>query len=381
MKITHSIASLDLSAGGPSRSLPNICIGLKRNGINQHIVTYDSRNPNSDMLIKENIDITFVLNNRKFGLDYKKVIESVDGDVFHLHNLWSPILHWTASKCKKSNIPFKISPRGTLEPWPLSQKKMKKKLSWLLYQKNDLLAASCIHATSETEANNIRNLGISTPIAIIPNGINVENYPYQKSNVVEEKTILFLSRVSPKKGIETLINTWISIPAKIKDEWKIRIVGEGDKGLNDSYYMNIKQLINSHNLANSIILTGPKYGKDKIEEFKNASIFVLPTQSENFGMVIAEAMISGVPVITTKGTPWKILNDKKVGWWIDYTENELKQAMIEAMCLPEDVRRQKGIDSRQIIEDNYSMEETTSKYQLLYNWVHDKSIDEPDFLF
>ena len=101
-----------------------------------------------------------------------------------MHNLWTPNLHWTANRCNKSNIPYIISPRGTLEPWPLSQKRLKKRLSWLLYQKKDLMNASCIHATSEEEAKNIRSLGITTPIAIIPNGINVKNYPYLKTRAV-----------------------------------------------------------------------------------------------------------------------------------------------------------------------------------------------------
>ncbi len=381
MKVVHSITSLDLSAGGPSRSLPNICIGLKRKGINQQIVTYNSKKPNSRKLIEENIDITFIQKQSLLDFDYKKVIETVNGDVFHLHNLWTPNLHWTARSCRKNGIPYLISPRGTLEPWPLSQKKLKKKLSWLLYQKKDLMKASCIHATSEAEAYNIRNLGIRTPIAIIPNGINVENYPYLKTDNDINKTILFLSRVSSKKGVETLIKVWKSIPDQIKSNWVLRIVGEGDKGLDDSYYLSIKKLIRDSELSNSVVLAGPKYGIDKINEYKNANLFVLPTYSENFGMVIAEAMVSGVPVITTSGTPWKILNDKKIGWWIENNGNELKNAIVEAISLTETARLHKGVESRKIIIENFSMDVVTSKYNELYNWIVDKSIRRPDFIF
>lgn len=381
MKVVHSITSLDLSAGGPSRSLPNICIGLKRKGINQQIVTYNSKKPNSRKLIEENIDVTFIQKQSLLDFDYKKVIETVNGDVFHLHNLWTPNLHWTARSCRKNGIPYLISPRGTLEPWPLSQKKLKKKLSWLLYQKKDLMKASCIHATSEAEAYNIRNLGIRTPIAIIPNGINVENYPYLKTDNDINKTILFLSRVSSKKGVETLIKVWKSIPDQIKSNWVLRIVGEGDKGLDDSYYLSIKKLIRDSELSNSVVLAGPKYGIDKINEYKNANLFVLPTYSENFGMVIAEAMVSGVPVITTSGTPWKILNDKKIGWWIENNGNELKNAIVEAISLTETARLHKGVESRKIIIENFSMDVVTSKYNELYNWIVDKSIRRPDFIF
>lgn len=382
MKIIHSIATLDMSAGGPSRSLPNICIGLNRKGVEQQIITFNSKNPNTHQLIEDNIDILFVEKKQKFALDFREVIKCLDGDVFHLHNLWSPSLHWTASMCRKKNIPYIISPRGTLEPWPLSQKWLKKRLSWLLYQKKDLMNASCIHATSKEEAKNIRSLGITTPIAIIPNGINVKNYPYLKTRAVEEnKTILFLSRISPKKGIETLINAWISIPKEDKKNWRIRIVGEGDKGVHTNYTAKIKQIINDKNLTETVKVVGPKYGEDKINEYKNANLFVLPTYSENFGMVIAEAMVSGVPVITTKGTPWQVLNKKKLGWWIENTEYDLKEALIEAMSLDEDTRIEMGLKSRQYIIDNYSMEQVTSKYQLLYRDVLDKSIGNSDLMY
>ncbi len=379
MKVVHCIGSLDLSSGGPSRSLPNICIGLKRKDVDQHIITYATQNPNSDNLIKENIELSFIPNTRMFGFDYKKAIDKVTGDVFHLHSLWNPILHWAALKCRNNSIPYIISPRGTLEPWPLSQKIIKKRLSWFLYQKNDLLKSSCIHATSESEAINIRNLGIDTPIAVIPNGINVENYPCFKSVGSEEKIILFLSRISPKKGVESLIRAWLSLPPNVKKGWKIRIVGEGDNGLDDDYYFKIKKLIKFSDLEDTVILTGPKYGKDKIEELKNASLFILPTYSENFGMVIAEAMLSGVPVITTKETPWKILNDKKVGWWIDNTDEELIETMTKAMILSKEERFQMGMKSRQIIIDNFSIDIVSSKYNRLYNWILSKSHNLPDF--
>jgi glycosyltransferase involved in cell wall biosynthesis len=384
MKVVHSITSLDLSAGGPSRSLPNICIGLKDQGLEQQIITYNSKRPNIDKLRFENIDVQFVSSDRKkdkLGLGFKREIQKIKGDLFHLHNLWSPILHWTANYCYNNNIPYIMSPRGTLEPWPLSQKKIKKKLFWHLFQKQDLIKANCIHTTSIMEAMNIRELGVKTPIAIIPNGINTENYPYLKSGESKEKILLFLSRVSPKKGIENLIDAWTSIPDRNKKNWKVRIVGEGDTGDNDVYFSRIRNLIESKGLSHSIILVGPKYGKDKIEEYKNASLFILPTYSENFGMVIAEAMISGVPVITTTGTPWKILKEKNIGWWIKLSKENLISAIIEAVSLSDEQRIEKGILSRNYILKNYSIDGVAKKYKQLYEWATDNTKPMPDFVF
>ena len=383
MTITHSISSLDLSLGGPSRSLPNICIGLNNKGLKQQIVTHNSKKPNIDKLLKENIKVSFVNRSRfdVFAFNYKNHIKKIDGDIFHLHNLWSPDLHWAARLFYNIKTPFIISPRCTLEPWDFSHKKNKKKIAWLLYQKKDLEQATCIHATAEIEADNIRKLGLKAPIAIIPNGINIENYPYLKTIEPEEKTILFLSRISPKKGIEKLINAWISLPQGLKNNWKVRIVGEASTEEDKRYLLNIKKQIEDNNLSKTVTVVGPKYGKEKIQEYKNANLFVLPTYSENFGMVIAEAMASGVPVITTTGTPWKVLANEKIGWWTCPEIEKIRYAMIEAMSLKSEERIRLGLKSREVIIRNFSIEAVSSMYKHLYQWLYDSNNPVPEFVY
>ena len=232
MRVLQVITSLDKDCGGPSRSLPTMCVGLKNINVCCDILTYQSPNPNTDALMESGVKVLLAENETNLWDKYlsQSFVKSLNADVniIHIHNLWSWPLHRVATFARKNSIPLVWSPRGTLEPWSLKQKKIKKYLALFFYQRADLRNAFCIHATAEEEADNIRKLGFKNPIAVIPNEINVLNYPL-KTWVKKKKRILaFLSRIHPKKGIELLLEAWSRMPSEILGTWKVRIAGEGD---------------------------------------------------------------------------------------------------------------------------------------------------------
>ena len=114
--------------------------------------------------------------------------------------------------------------------------------------------------------------------------------------------------------------------------------------------------------------------------YHSADVFVLPTYSENFGMVIAEAMCCGIPVITTSGTPWVELKNKQIGWYIDLSVENLKIALIDAMNRKDDELRFMGRLSRKLILSEYSIEAVTKKYKELYNWINGGK-QKPNFIY
>ena len=120
-------------------------------------------------------------------------------------------------------------------------------------------------------------------------------------------------------------------------------------------------------------------GEAKIKAYQNAKLFVLPTHSENFGIVVAEALACGTPVITTKGAPWEDLEIHECGRWIHIGVAPLKTALIEALQLPEAQWEQMGKKGRQLIEQKYSMQAVSEKMYALYQWVLNKG-DRPDFV-
>lgn len=376
MKISHVISSIDKNSGGTSVYLKFLLEALDLYTI-QNLITFDSINNieiKADLkwfLIKKSIYNVFFSKSMVFNL------KNSDTDLFHGNGLWEYPVHLMAQSALKNNTPYIISTHGMLEPWSLTQSKLKKKVAMLLFQHKDLKKAACIHATGVMEVESIRRLGYTNPIANIPNGINIKDFPQKQCKLDKtKKTILFLSRIHPKKGIEILISAWQSLDDKVKENWNIKIAGNGD----DSYISQLNSLIQQKGLDDSITIIGSKFGHDKIATYHEADLFVLPTHSENFGIVIAEALCCGIPVITTTGTPWDVLERCNAGKWISVGENPLKVALESLMSKTDEEREAMGNNGRKLIEEKFSIESVAQRFVLLYQWILTGE-NKPDFIY
>lgn len=362
MKVCLCLECMDVNGGGPSRSVPALAKSLDAIDVSVTILTARSQTNNIHSLIGTNVNV--------IEIDSNKEIYSVlnaDFDIIHTQGLWIPFYHYVTKVAKKLNIPLLVTPRGTLEPHCLSVKKWKKKIAMALYQKSDLNTADCLLATADMEAEHFKLLGLNNPIAVIPNGLDVLSYPLRKI-AHPKKQILFLSRLSPKKGIPLLLEAWSQL-ANDYPEWSLLIVGNGE-----SLYINqLNEEIKSHGIVSSVKIHSPAFGEEKYRLYCESSLFVLPTYSENFGMVIAEAMSCGIPVITTKGTPWEILNTRNAGWWIDLSVKNLRETLSNAMSLSEEELIHKGIIGNQIILDEFTNDSVAAKMKLLYSYLIDDS--------
>lgn len=378
MKIIQVISSIDDTTGGPARSITGLVSALAEHDKIENIDLLTLESPNPIYRGFGNVKINLMFFELSF-LDYCKTmsiaLKKNDTDLYHGHGIWNLPIHQMATIARKKNKPYIISTRGMLEPWSMQQSKLKKKLAMLLYQHQDLKLATCLHATGQMEVDSIRNLGYQNPIANIPNGISLAEYPQKKYHSKTEKIILFLSRIHPKKGIEILIQAWQLLDEGIKKNWKIKIAGNGE----ETYINKLNQEIASKNLSDKIDIIGSKFGTEKLETYYNADLFVLPTYSENFGIVVAEALSCGVPVITTKGTPWKDLEDYKAGAWIDIGVEPLKKVLEDFLQKDSEELMEMGKNGRKIVEENYSIESVGSKFLQLYEWILNNT-EKPDFV-
>ena len=363
-KILNVVSSIDISTGGPARSITSLLQELSKDGLEVHLMAGNSSNPIIAEL-SDDFGRVHLLNTNLIGgfKNYAKALEHIKPSIIHIHGVWQLPCHQLAKWARTNDVPYIISPRGMLEPWSLNQSRLKKKLALLLYQKNDLKHAAVVHTTSEMESKNFQKLSLNKSTVVIPNGISLSQYSTKRIKAPQlKRKLLFLSRIHEKKGIEILISAWQRIPAKYKREWQVKIVGEGDP----NYLKSLIALVHTLNLSDEIQFIGPKYGPEKIDEYQNADLFVLPTHSENFGMVIAEALASGLPVITTKGTPWGEIITHNCGWWIDVGINELTSALEDALVKPQTALYQLGENGIDLIYKKYSLQRVSSEMKKLY---------------
>lgn len=377
MNICHVISSIDKNAGGTSTYEQTILNELVKY-ISVNLITIKSSDP-----ITINAKVNLYTANKSISYlnilsnELENIFEQLDCDLYHGNGLWQYPVHIMALKAKQKNKPYIISPHGMLEPWALSNKSLKKKIALSLYQAKDLENANCIHALSEYELKNIRKLKLNNPIAIIPNGIDINKFT--PAHIIEPKLInvvLFLSRIHPKKGVDLLIEAWSQIEVKIRKNWCLRIIGNGEP----NYVNRLQKLIKNKSLTGEIILAGPKFDQDKLYEFQNSDLFVLPSYSEGFPMALIESLACGLPAITTKGVPFKELVLNKAGWWIDIGIGPLAKALTEAMQLSDFERKQMGLNGRKLVEENYSIQSVAEKMIQLYEWILYKK-EKPEFVY
>lgn len=320
MKIFHVVPSLELSHGGPSRSVIALTDHLSFNSnlsielMSAQIATSKVL-PSAPNVVKIDVSLNG-FGDQRFALAVRsflfKRFDINPPDLIHIHGAWHPIGHWAAEAARKFDIPYIVQPRGMLEPWARKHKRLKKVFAFLAYQNNDLKCAAGFIATSFDEAENLKRLDLNQRIAVIPNGVDLplEVRRMTTGDSKKTRTALFMSRIHPKKGILELLNAWSIVKPS---GWKLRIVGPDDGGHLKDVLLTIKKL----GLELSVEVNPEVSGADRVSEYINASVFILPTFSENFGMVIAEALSFGLPVITTKGAPWSSLVCNRCGWWID----------------------------------------------------------------
>ena len=355
MKVLHVISSLRRSGGGPARSVQGLVAGLNRAGTEAWLMTIrKSEQPWVSGIYK-------FVNGRPF----ENVVLQIKPDIVHIHGIWSLELHRCAIICRRWNIPYVIAPRGMLEPWSLKQKKWKKRLSRLLYQDGDLKRAVALHATAESEAGQFKKLGFNNPVIVSPNGVNVPAVFEPRNTQNTQKRILFVSRMHPKKGVLELVDAFSTCSTRLKD-WFVELVYTTNSDFELEYEAKVKSRVCELGLDDKFIFTGALDDDAKWQAYARADLFVLPTYSENFGIVVAEALWAGVPVITTKGTPWyelegyadfklQTLNlNLKCGWWIDVGIDPLVDALREALSL-DDLRRSKmGERGHKLVEEKYT---------------------------
>ena len=337
MNICHVVPGLHPRAGGPSRTVVQLADALvAQTGV---FVTLVSQGQVGEPQVpSRNVNISRQVGSWRWqmagilGLPGRRNLISTlahtSPELVHIHGIWHALSHWASVRARKRGIPIVLQPRGMLEPWALEWRSLKKKLALWAYQARDLESACVLIATADHEAEGFRRFGLRQPIAVIPNGIErtpelLINKKKGGSGEKNTRRVLFLGRIHPVKGLLNLLVAWAALNPH---DWELVLAGPDEGG----HLTQVQKKIARLGLQDSVQYLGSVEDHQKDTVYQSADLFILPSLTENFGVVVAEALSYGLPVITTKGTPWSALEENNCGWWVEPSANGLLGALRDA---------------------------------------------------
>jgi glycosyltransferase involved in cell wall biosynthesis len=298
--------------------------------------------------------------------------------IIHSHGLWTSVSCVAGALRKHWQCPLVLSPHGSLEPYALRISPRKKALASLLYERRNLIEASCLLALSEQENASIRANGFTGRVAVIPNGVSravacsaeeVAEFLSRHDVAPRSRILLFLSRVARKKNLPLLLKAFAK-NAKTRPEWMLLIAGSDEGG----HINEVRSLVHELGIEGSVRLIGPVFKKSKACAFTAASLFVLPSLSEGLPIAVLEAMEYGKPILVTDTWTLPATTCAKFGWRVPAEESAFEAALLEAMNTSEDDLADLGQAARSIAREHFGWDsiakQTCDLYSSLLAGVH-----------
>lgn len=319
-------------------------------------------------------------------------LRSTDYDLYHANTLWLYPTHATCACARKTGKPYVLSPHGMLYPTALAVSSWKKRIMGALWYRNDVMRATCLHATCRQEMGHCRAYGYQGPIAVIPNAVVLPDYLRGFVRSVDsfkfrngKRYIGFLGRLHPIKKVENIIYALDCLRGyengdSLLDMVCLQIMGKFD----DSYELWLKDEVRRLGLQGHVEFLGLVSGKDKYDRLANLSALMVPSLQENFGMIVPEALVCGTPVYASFGTPWEELKTEMCGWWNDNSPETIALIIKEILNTSEEQLFEMGNNGRKLIEQKYEQHKVATMMKQLYEWMVDEKMvmnKKPDFVY
>jgi glycosyltransferase involved in cell wall biosynthesis len=356
MRILHVMPSFWPATryGGPIESVLRLCQALIKEGVSLEVVTTDADGegdlsvPTDHLAEAEGVPVRYFARRPRTRFAFSAPLaahlaRAISAfDLVHVTALFSFSSAAAMSLARAQGVPYVVSPRGTLRPWALGSKRWKKAPYFHLVERPNLVRAAGIHATSDDERDEATRL-VPGPLAFtVPNGIDLPPAPPVARN---PRRLVFLGRIHPVKGFDVLVPA-LSRLARALPEVETLVAGPDE----DGEWTRVEAAIARANPRPRVRWLGPVRGEDKLALLASAAALVLPSHSENFGMVVAEALACGTPVVVSKNCPWRVVEERGAGAWVDNTPERIEGALRAILTLPEDARRRMGEAGRSIAE-------------------------------
>lgn len=322
MHIAHIVPSLEERHGGPSKSVRATALALAQTGNTVELLTtapVAAEPEKNETLTVETFRRDWP---QKFcpSRGLRERLATSEADVVHHHSLWLRTLHYAHRCAVRRAVPLIVSPRGMMSTWSWEHHAFRKKFARHFIHPGAFEAVSGWHATSKEEADEIAALGFKQPVCIAPNGVATpdpeastaagEYWRKACPQIADRRVALFYSRFHEKKRVIELIDLWLEQAPR---DWLLLLVG-----VPQTYSPQMLERYIMRNSGTGRIRVFDGTGKPP--PYTAASLLLLPSHSENFGLVIADAMANGLPVIVTDTTPWRGINDTGGGACVPWNE-------------------------------------------------------------
>jgi glycosyltransferase involved in cell wall biosynthesis len=292
-------------------------------------------------------------------------------DLVHIASLYLYTTQAAAAICRRAGVPYLLRPHGTLDPYLRRRRRGVKWLYDLAWQRRDMQQAAAFHFTTEDEMRLAQEVGLRPPGVVVPLALEAGEFaalPARGEFRAKHlggwagPLILYLGRINFKKGVDVLIESFAALSQSRADA-RLVIVGHADP---PPYAAEMRQLAQARNLAGQIVFTGPLFGRDKLAALADADLWVLPSHTENFGMALVEAMLCGLPVITTQnvGVGEEVAR-AEAGLIVAPTPAEVAGAMARLLDDPAE-RRRLGANGRRLARAKYSLEAVGAQLEQAY---------------
>jgi glycosyltransferase involved in cell wall biosynthesis len=385
MKVLHTLPFT--SMGGPALSVPSLMHACSRLGVRTNLIY--QRWPQDDGLDSafQELSSIEVPTRDPSGFGYSAALRPAldacvrDADIIHSHSLWMYMNYASGRASARYSIPHVIAPRGTLEPWALARSRVKKWIAGRLFQARVLESAACIHALTDSEAQNIRRLGVRAPLAVIPNGVRLPDAgrdggsgptPWDE-RLADRRVMLYLGRLHPKKGLLPLVEAWAEVVREFP-EWHLVFAGPGEGG----YRAVLEREVAERKVGGSVSFVGNLGSGAKSQMLRRSDAFVLPSFSEGFSMAVLEAMSFTLPMLITPGCNFPEATESGAAHEIMPDRGSIMDGLRTLLSATDAERRTMGEAGRALVSERYTWDAVAARAKQLYDWLN--GAERPDFV-
>jgi glycosyltransferase involved in cell wall biosynthesis len=381
-RVLHVIPSVGPLRGGPSIVIKTITRSLAGRGLDVHVVTTDCNGPErlrtalETPVTEEGVTYRFFARQSRlytFSHPLARWLarHTPEYDLVHIHALFSHASTAAALAARRSGVPYIVRPLGTLNRWGMEHRRpWLKRVSFLLLERRILEHAAAVHYTSEQERIEAEQAGCNGRPFVIPNPVEVRSgagggaFAARFPAVAGRKVVLFLSRIDEKKGLDLLLAAFASVRRKCADALLV-IAGDGPRELMARLRLRADNL----GIAGDVIWAGFLEGRDKLSALETASVFVLPSYSENFGVAVVEAMAVRLPVLVSDQVGiCREIAQAAAGIVVPCDPADIGNAMTHVLENP-DLAERLGRNAEMLVRSRFSIETVTDQLISMYDRV------------